>query len=53
MISPESYSNDWILSQCKRLGNTGKEILRHAEEKRTRLTIIVNLTKFEIKNYGT
>ncbi|MBL7111067.1 MAG: nucleotidyl transferase AbiEii/AbiGii toxin family protein [Bacteroidales bacterium] len=30
MISPKSYSKEWILSQSKRLGNTGPEILEYA-----------------------
>ena len=30
MISPESYAKEWILSQSKRLGNTGPEILEFA-----------------------
>ena len=30
MISPKSYAKEWILSQSKRLGNTGPEILEYA-----------------------
>lgn len=30
MISPQSYTRAWILTQSKRLGNTGPEILEYA-----------------------